>query len=107
MSDILSETIVSIRDAAALFPGRRTKSLSFSTVWRWVLKGVRCGNGQVVRLEAVRLGSRWVTSREAIARFSAALTPRWDDDPAPPPRTPEQRRRASEKAARALADAGI
>jgi Protein of unknown function (DUF1580) len=46
--------------------GRR---VHLSTVIRWRTRGV---GG--VRLEAVRLGGRWVTSREALARFTAAVT---------------------------------
>jgi hypothetical protein len=55
----------------------------------------------------VRLGGRWVTSAEALARFAAALTPRLDDDPAPAPRSAQQRRQASERAERELEKAGI
>jgi Protein of unknown function (DUF1580) len=75
VSDIFSESSISIGEAAKLFPGRRPgKTLNFSTIWRWIRGGIRTRSGQVVRLEACRLGARWVTSREAIARFSARLT---------------------------------
>ena len=109
MSDILSETIVSIHEAAAMFPGRRPgKKLNFSTLWRWILKGIRTTDGQVIRLEACRLGSRWVTSREAIARFSARLTPTAADTPATAPvRTPAARLRASKLDAEKLEKLGV
>jgi len=75
MSEILKEEKLSIYDAAALFQGRTPgKNLCFSTIWRWILKGAHDVDGNIVRLEAVRLGGRWVTSREAIARFSENLT---------------------------------
>src|ERR1035438_2929339 len=100
MAEILSESVISIHEAAALFPGRQPgKSLNFSTVWRWILKGIRANDGQVVRLEACRLGSRWVTSREAIARFSAALTPTHDAEPIS---TPPARKRSADATAKKL-----
>lgn len=107
MSDILNENIVSIHEVAAMFPGRRRgKPLNFSTVWRWILKGIRRGDGQVIRLEACRLGARWVTSREAILRFSARLTPPTDAE-AEPLRTPTARKKANDAAKRKLEKLGI
>jgi hypothetical protein len=110
MCDILNETIVSIREGAALYPGRRHgKKLNFSTLWRWIINGIRAADGQVVRLEAVRLGARWVTSREAIARFSARLTPPTTETTgsAGNLRTPSQRQRESQAAAQELEKIGI
>jgi hypothetical protein len=106
---ILQETIINIHEAATLFPGRDgKKKLNFSTVWRWVLKGLRTNDGRLIRLEAVRLGGRWVTSREAIARFTEALTPKPDDDPpGPAPRTPAQRKRDLRTADEKLAAIGV
>jgi hypothetical protein len=61
-----------------------------------------------VRLEAVRLGNRWVTSREALQRFALALTPRLDSKADPPNvRTATNRQRASHKAATELEQYGI
>jgi hypothetical protein len=94
MSNLLNEAIISIHEAAGQIPGRRPgKKLSFTTLWRWIIKGIRTGDGQVIRLEAVRLGARWVTSREAIIRFSAKLTPPTDAPPAT--RTPASRQRGA------------
>jgi hypothetical protein len=76
-------------------------------VLRWILKGAKAPDGSRVRLEAVRLGGRWFTSREAIQRFAAALTPRVDDEPAPVPRSEGAQRRASERTARELGRIGI
>lgn len=107
MSHILNETVISIKAAAAQFPGRGPgKKLAFSTIWRWIFTGVRAADGQVVRLEAARLGARWVTSREAILRFSARLTQSTEDEP-PAIRTPAARKRDSDCAAKALKDMGI
>src|SRR5262245_8761128 len=48
--------------------------VSFATVWRWALKGLPGPDGQRVRLEAQRLGGRWVSSWAALQRFSEATT---------------------------------
>jgi hypothetical protein len=105
---LTAETLLSLAQAARrLPPGRRGRPVSLSCVLRWVLDGVPDPDGQRVHLEAVRLGGRWVTSAEALARFAAALTPRLNDDPAPAPRTPKQRQRESERAAKKLEEVGI
>jgi len=46
------------------------RPLHISTLVRWVTKGI---GG--VKLEAEKCGGRWVTSREALQRFVARLTP--------------------------------
>jgi hypothetical protein len=60
-----------------------------------------------VRLEAVRLGGRWVTSREALQRFAERLTPRSDSKPALAPRSMAKRQQANERAAKELDQIGI
>jgi hypothetical protein len=66
---------LSLPAAARLFPGHRGgAAVNPSTVFRWVTKGVRVAGGQLVRLEAVRVGCRWLTSRGAVSRFVAHLT---------------------------------
>jgi hypothetical protein len=61
-----------------------------------------------VRLEAIRLGGRWLTSREALQRFIERLTPDLDAvKPAPVPRSPGKRQRASEHAAQQLEKMGL
>jgi hypothetical protein len=108
MSDILSESVLSLVEAARVTPpARGGKRCHVSTILRWVLTGARGPAGELVRLEAVRLGSRWLTSREALQRFSERLTPVLDGDRAPAPRTPTQRRRAAQRAERELERAGI
>jgi hypothetical protein len=70
MIDIASETLLSLPEAARLVPpGRYNKRPTLSTMLRWIQHGV---GG--VRLEAIRLGGRWVTSLQAMQRFSDALT---------------------------------
>jgi hypothetical protein len=105
--DVTTESTLSLTQAARLLPaGRGGRPASFSGVLRWVLRGVRSPAGDLVRLDAIRLGNRWITSRQAIQRFAEALTPRLGD-PAPSAATPAARRRASERAARELEKVGI
>jgi hypothetical protein len=55
----------------------------------------------------VRLGGRWVTSREALQRFAERLTPRLDAEALTAPRSPGSRRRGSERAAAELEKLGV
>jgi hypothetical protein len=69
MIDLKVERGISVPQAArSIPPTRLDKPVHPSTIVRWILHGVRG-----VRLEAVRVGGRWVTTHEAIERFSAAL----------------------------------
>jgi hypothetical protein len=98
---ILSENVRRIEEVA-----QRHKT-HFSTIFRWIFKGLPAPSGERVRLEACRLGAKWVTSDEAVARFSAALTPALDGEPAPTSRSATKRQQASERAARELVAKGI
>jgi hypothetical protein len=108
-TSILREQVLRLADVGShLPPGRKGKRLSLSAALRWVLQGVRLPDGQRLHLEAVRVGGKWVTSVEALERFAMAQTPKLDcpNHPAPP-RTPGQRRRAAERAAKELEQLGI
>jgi hypothetical protein len=107
--DLRSEQLLSLPQAARRFPPyRRGRPVNPSTVWRWVFVGVRLPGGRRVRLDAVRLSGRWLTSVEAIERFIRAQTPRLGETAGTPaPRTPGRRRRDSERAAAELGKAGI
>jgi hypothetical protein len=111
MIDLAAETPIPLAVACGLVPpARGGKRTHLSTILRWVLRGARSPSGEVVRLEACRIGSRWMTSREALQRFADRLTPRRADGDgvlATPRRTPGQGRRASDLAADALERAGI
>jgi hypothetical protein len=106
---ILREQVLRLAEVGQYLPqGRNGKRLSLSAALRWVLQGVPLPDGQRVRLEAVRVGSKWVTSVEALERFALAQTPRLDNQGEPATaRTPQQRQRASERAARELEKVGI
>jgi hypothetical protein len=74
-AEIGDENWLSVQQAAALLPpGRGGRPVSKTTVVGWIETGAPDPDGKMVKLEAVRLGSRWVTSREALARFMARLT---------------------------------
>jgi hypothetical protein len=104
MLDITTEDTLTLSDASKILPrGRNGARPQLSTLLRWALDGVHGLDGRLVRLEAVRLGRKWVTSRQALQRFVGALTPAPRDNSASPPtRTPRQRQQASERAARRL-----
>ena len=63
-----TETIGTFNEIAARLPRLDGKRIAISTLWRWATKGCRG-----VKLEARRLGGRFVTSLEAVDRFSAKL----------------------------------
>jgi hypothetical protein len=103
------EPLIALTQAARKYPGHRGAArLHPATLTRWILAGVRAPDGRRVRLEAVRVGCRWLTSEAALARFAAALTPRPGGHPAAAAevRTPHQRDRAADQAAAALIRAG-
>lgn len=71
-----NEQLISLAAAARMVPpSRRGRPTSPSTLLRWVQDGVACSDGQRVYLDAFRLGGRWVTSIEALARFAGRQTP--------------------------------
>ena len=71
----IRQTLLTLPEAARLLPPyRHGRPVSVSCVSRWIRHGLRTPHGQV-RLEAFRLGRRWLTSIEALERFAAAQTP--------------------------------
>jgi hypothetical protein len=107
MIDLTNETSLSLAQAARLLPtGRGGRPVTLSCLLRWVLRGARSPSGEIVRLGAVRLGGRWITSREALQRFADALTPKLNDAEAKP-RTQAARERASDRAGRELEKLGV
>jgi excisionase family DNA binding protein len=99
--DVLNEQTLTLGEAA------KRLHVAFTTVYRWALRGIPGPDGRRVRLRAARVGASWRTSEEAIGEFVEATTPHFDADTAPSPRTEKARRRASEAAAKRLAEAGI
>ncbi len=94
------EPLLTLAQAATRFPGHRGgKRIHPATLTRWILAGVRAIDGGRVRLEAVRAGSRWLTSEAALQRFTEALSAPADSAPS---RTPTVRQAASDRAAAEL-----
>lgn len=102
MIDLKSETIIPARKVPDLLGpiGRNGSKMHISKVMRGILKGL---NGH--RLEAVRCGSHWVTSIEAVERWTQAQAAGYSD-PAPSS-TSAASRKTAERAARELNAIGI
>jgi hypothetical protein len=106
--DLEDEKLITLRAAGQMLPpGRLGKPRSEGCVRRWIVTGVKLPSGERLRLEAVRIGGRWLTSVEALQRFAARQTPEALDEPAPLPRSVDERQRASEAAAKALEAMGV
>lgn len=94
--DPLSEHVISLADAAQTCPARRGgKQPHVSCIYRWTTSGCKG-----VVLESIQFGGTRCTSREAIARFIDRLT--YGSDHSHHYRSPAQRQRAAERAAREL-----
>ena len=78
-AEIAAGDALTLSQAARERPAHRGKRAWGSTIWRNVTKGIVRWDGQRIRLEAARIGGRWLTSRAALARFLAALTPVFDE----------------------------
>jgi hypothetical protein len=65
MIDFKREQLLTLREAAAMLPG----PTSYKTVFEWVSKGYKG-----IKLEALKLGGRWITSADALQRFAEAIT---------------------------------
>ena len=108
MFNISTEAPLPLAAAARLVPpGRNGKRCHLSTILRWILTGAKAPDGSRVKLEGLRIGNRWMTSREALQRFAARLTPRLDSTAPAGARTPARRRRDSERAAAELERVGM
>src|SRR5262245_49242889 len=108
MIDVMTESTLTLSQACKVLPhGRNGSRPHLSTLLRWIMRGVKSSDGRFVKLEAVRFGQKWLTSREAVARFVDSLTPRLDDSPASPPRSPSKRRCGGERAIKELEKLGI
>ena len=101
LAEIEAGEALTMAQVAKLFPGHRGGTVvNPSTPFRWTTKGTRTPDGRVVFLEAIRVGTRWLSSRSAVARYIEALT--IAPTSAPPPRTPSASQAASQRASEAL-----
>lgn len=94
------EKLITLKDVIKLYPPRNGKRLALTTVIRWIIRGCRGRSGELVKLEAIRNGNRWLTSDEALDRFNATLTAETLTGTAPhrSGRSPAERRQAHERA---------
>jgi hypothetical protein len=109
MVELATEKTFPLSQASKFLPSARLgRPVSLSCLLRWVFDGIKMPDGGRVRLEALRLGGKWVTSLEALQRFAEAQTPQIAGNRKDVvPRPPATRRRASERAEKALTKAGI
>lgn len=84
MIDMTKEKLLTLAEVSArLPPGRMNKPVSFSCILRWITNGVPGPDGSLVLLEGIRIGGRWLTSVEALDRWSMLLTPKEGELPIP------------------------
>jgi len=105
--DVFQESVLSFVEVTKRLPRTaHNKKLHVSTLHRWVQRGLRSRDGQIVRLEMVKVGGRACTSEEALQRFFDRLT--GDQSIVTPPTiTRRQRLREIERAEEELRRHGI
>lgn len=68
--DVFAEEMVTMNEAATRLPRPRGgKPVSRSTLWRWTYGGLKAKDGQIIRLDTVRIGGTVYTSIEAMRSF--------------------------------------
>jgi len=78
-----------------------------STIFRWIVHGVRIPGGQRLRLRAKRIGGAWRVEKAALDDFIRLLTEAHRPEQAPPlPRSSGRRQHAADRAGRRLAEMG-
>lgn len=83
MAAIVSPQLKALRDYRTKLPGhRKGTGTHLSTLIRFCTSGKRTASGRLVKLRAVRLGSRWLTTDEWFDEFIAAFVAE-ADGPAP------------------------
>ena len=100
---LMTEGLISMSEAAKMFGSCRSGAPTHpGTMTRKCLKGDPLPDGTRLKLAHVRVANRLMTSREAVLRHIAALTAAFETAPAVTFRSPAQRNRVSEAAARDL-----
>ena len=108
MIDMATERIVSLTEATAILPRRRSgRKPNIATLYRWTTAGCRG-----IKLEYLQVGATRCTSHEALQRFFDALTAQAEPNtvcstPSGIDRLPAGRRKQIEAAEARLAKAGI
>jgi len=95
------EPTIGVAEVARRFPSARgTGRVHPQTVVRWIRRGVKVAGGRSVKLEAVRVGHRWMTSEAAVKRFLTSATE--FEAAAASLRSPGQRQKVGEGAAQEI-----
>ena len=94
LHDLLTESLLTVSEAAESLPAINGKKPSAKTVYAWVEVGLVVGSVRV-KLESIKVGGRRVTSVEALQRFIEATSGVQSPQPI---RTPAKRRKESEAA---------
>lgn len=105
-AEIAAGDALTLSQAARERPAHRGQRAWGSTIWRHITRGVIGPDGHPVRLEAARIGGRWLTSRAALARYMAALTPIFADSAQPVTRLGVEAKRAEKANEKAKAVLG-
>jgi len=106
LTEILDGDRLTLSQAARLLPASRGEGRrSPATLWRHGHDGAKAQDGNRVKLEMVKCGMSWCTSRAALERFVVALTCA-DTAATIPPRSPAARSRASAAASAKLQTMG-
>jgi len=73
---LVNEGLIPLHEVPKLLQlGRDGKKPHRALAWRWAHYGVKSPGGGKVRLEAIRVGKRWMTSRAAVIRFLSRTNP--------------------------------
>jgi hypothetical protein len=109
LTDLAAEIPLSLAAAAhRLLSLRQDRPVNPATVLRWVLKGTLLPDGTRLRLPAVKVAGRWCTTVEALEGYLADITAAaLPVSTTAAPRSPIQRKRASERANEALEAKGV
>jgi hypothetical protein len=100
-----TEELLTLTEAAKAIPRRRgNRPVHVSCIYRWTQSGCKG-----IRLESIQIGGTRCTSREALARFFAALSQQagLTADSGTATRSTARRQKDSERAAKELEQLGI
>jgi hypothetical protein len=93
--EIIAGDTITVLDIAKQF------DVSPSTAFRWMMKGLPDSRGERLRLQALRRGKIWLTSRAALERFLSGL-PHSAPAPGLTIRTPSKRQSECARAKKSL-----
>lgn len=100
---LVEEGLIGLSPAADYFgTGRNGRRMHAATLTRYFRDGVRRADGTVVRLECVRVGSKFMTSKQAVLRFIAAQQEGGSGSAAVAPSGPNQPSRDQQRASAEL-----